>query len=123
METESIKTVIVQLGELVVLSALVCLSLYLRHRSAWRQLREEEVRAKEFRRCWRPTRLDASSIKGQVDNLRRDYSLAVHDKSGWSDFHKRILASIRHAISQRAFFHQVPPDAPEREQEIHLPSA
>jgi hypothetical protein len=62
------------------------------------------ARAREFRKHWRPTALDASPVQRQIENVRRDYSVPIHCQSRHSGYRSRLMSMIQSAISQLSYF-------------------
>jgi len=123
METDISRTVIAELGALVVLVGYLAVSVCLRHRERWRQQREDSARAREFRRHWRPTALNVSSVQGRVDDVRRDFAVPAHYQARHAGYRIRLISSIRGAISRLPFFRSVRHDsADSHEQEKHIPA-
>lgn len=104
METAVSRTFIIELTALAVLAGFLCVSVYLRRRETRRQRREDLARARDFRRRWRPTALDTSSIQRQIDNVRRDYTVPVHYQARHAGYRSRLISLIQSAISQLSYF-------------------
>jgi len=114
--------VIVELSALVALTGYLCVSVCLRNRHRWSQQWHDAVRARAFRRRWRPAGLDASSIQGQIDNVRRDYCVPIHNQARHAGYRNRLISSVRGTISRFAFFQSVRAGSPDSsEQELHKP--
>jgi len=98
------KQVIFQLSVLAVLVAYLCVSVWLRHREAWRQRRAGLEREREFRRQWPPTALDSSSISRQIQRLRQDYVAPVQSRPRHADYRSRLIGAVRDSILRTAYF-------------------
>ena len=105
------KQVIFQLSVLAVLVACLCVSVWLRHREAWRQYCEARrqrraalAREREFRRQWRPTALDSSSLSRQIQRLRQDYVAPVHSRPRHAGYRSRLIGAVREAILRTPYF-------------------
>jgi hypothetical protein len=91
MDTDSSRTIIMELGALVALVSYLCLSVWLRNR----QQRKDEARARAFRRGWNPTALDTSAIRRQFENIRRDYCVPIRNQTRYAEYHNHLKSSIR----------------------------
>src|SRR6266404_2232438 len=98
------KQVIFQLSVLAVLVAYLCVSVWQRHREAWRQRRAALTREREFRRRWQPTALDSSSLSRKILRLRQDYVAPVHSRPHHAGYRSRLIGAVRDAILQTPYF-------------------
>jgi len=96
--------VIFQLSVLSVLVAYLCVSVWLRHREAWRQRRAALARERQFRRQWQPTALDSLSISRQIQRLRQDYIAPVHSRPRHAGYRSRLIGAVRDAILRTPYF-------------------